>query len=73
MIYLIRVVLFIRVPYLCNELKERNFNMTNELRNVKVYNKSTKETHTTSKRIAEDITKDKSWQLVNPLTTINLN
>ena len=32
-----------------------------EIRNVKVFNKTTNEYHTTSKRIADDITKDKDW------------
>jgi cytochrome b involved in lipid metabolism len=36
-----------------------------EIRNVEVFNKSTKETHITSERIAKDITKDKNWIIVN--------
>jgi hypothetical protein len=35
-----------------------------EIRNVKVFNKTTKENYITSKRIADDITKDKNWEIV---------
>ena len=44
-----------------SNLKTETMNILTEKRNVKLFNKNTKETHYTSERIAKDIVEDSQW------------